>query len=118
VSPILAITQSICDDIFCLGSNVFNINVALGLAWFIYVAADNHAYQDMKDNGLFALCCYRIVSNFIITSGIVMFIVLLEIVCVIWFAMIAACGFKMYAWMAYVFIIIYIIVLVTAVAEA
>jgi K+-dependent Na+/Ca+ exchanger-like protein len=81
-----------------LGSNIFNICIALGLPWLIKnIVLGGKPYQEMKDD------------------GIVMFIVLLEFVCVIWYAMIAAYGFKIYAWMAWVFIVIYFVVLITAV---
>lgn len=82
-----------------LGSNVFNILMALGAPWFVYVIIlGGKSYRDMPDH------------------GIVLFIVLLEFVCVIWLAMIAAAGFKMYAWMAWVFIAIYFIIMITVVS--
>lgn len=82
-----------------LGSNIFNINMALGLPWFTYVLIHGgKAYREMKDH------------------GIVMFIVLLQFVNLIWFLMIAGAGFRMYAWMAWVFVVIYFVVLITAVA--
>jgi Ca2+/Na+ antiporter len=83
--------MAICN---ALGSNVWNINMALGLPWFIFLLMRNgQPYVAMQNN------------------GIVMFIVMLELVCVIWFAMIALNGFKMHAWMAYVFIAIYFVVM-------
>lgn len=82
-----------------LGSNIFNVNIALGLPWLVLVLSKGGAsYNEMRDH------------------GIVMFVVLLEFVCVIWFAMIALNGFKIYAWMSFVFIAIYLIVLITAVS--
>mmetsp|Transcript_14064 Transcript_14064/g.23385 ORF Transcript_14064/g.23385 Transcript_14064/m.23385 type:complete len:785 (+) Transcript_14064:66-2420(+) len=88
--------MAICN---ALGSNIFNICVALGLPWFVFLLIRaGKPYDEMKDH------------------GIVMFVVLLEAVCVIWIGMIVGSGFRMLAWMAPIFIVIYFIVLITAVA--
>jgi Ca2+/Na+ antiporter len=87
--------MAICN---ALGSNIFNICVALGLPWATLVMMHHgKAYDEMKDH------------------GIVMFVLLLEAVCVIWIAMIALSGFKLRAWMAPIFVILYLAVLVLAV---
>ena len=84
-----------------LGSNVFNICMALGVPWLIKTAITYpDPYKQMKDN------------------GIVMFIFFLQLVNVIWLTMIASNGFKMYAWMAPIFILIYFLVIIPAVALA
>lgn len=82
-----------------LGSNIFNINIALGMPWFVYVLIlGGKAYQDMPDH------------------GIVLFIVILQIVNVIWGCMIALAGFRMYAWMAWVFVVMYIAIMAVVIA--
>ena len=51
-------------------------------------------------------------------NGIVMFIFFLQLVNVTWLTMIASNGFKMYAWMAPIFILIYFLVIIPAVVLA
>mmetsp|Transcript_24177 Transcript_24177/g.54350 ORF Transcript_24177/g.54350 Transcript_24177/m.54350 type:complete len:396 (-) Transcript_24177:360-1547(-) len=88
--------MAICN---ALGSNIFNVNVALGLPWLVFLLLrGGKPYDEMKDH------------------GIVMFVLLLEIVSFIWLAMIWSNGFRILAWMAPVFVVIYVIVIVTAVA--
>ena len=103
VSSMIVARQGYGNMAICnaLGSNVWNINVALGLPWFLFLLIRNGKPYDAMQN-----------------DGIVMFIVLLEIICVIWFMLIAMNGFRIIAWMAYVFIIIYIIVMILAIALA
>ncbi|KAJ1414800.1 Sodium/calcium exchanger protein-domain-containing protein [Ochromonadaceae sp. CCMP2298] len=87
--------MAICN---ALGSNIFNVDVALGGPWFVFLLIrGGKPYQDMKDH------------------GIVMFVVMLLAVCVIWLGMIVSRGFKMEAWMAPIFVLIYLAVIVAAV---
>jgi Ca2+/Na+ antiporter len=77
-----------------LGSNIFNLDIALGLPWVVLlIVRDGEAYEEMKDH------------------GIVLFILLLEIVCIIWICMIGFSGFTMRVWMAPVFLLLYVVVL-------
>ena len=76
-----------------LGSNIFNIAIALGCPWFVKGLIDGTSYREMPDH------------------GIVMLVLLLEFVCVIWFAMIYLSGWRVFAWMAPIFCVIYVIVL-------
>ena len=99
VSSMLVAKQGYGNMAICnaLGSNVFNINVALGFPWLVYLLSRNGAPYNQMPNG-----------------GITMYVVLLEVVSVIWIAMIWWCDFKMHAWMAWVYIVIYIVVMVAA----
>mmetsp|Transcript_90896 Transcript_90896/g.177893 ORF Transcript_90896/g.177893 Transcript_90896/m.177893 type:complete len:747 (+) Transcript_90896:58-2298(+) len=82
-----------------LGSNIFNVNVALGLPWVLYVLIQGGSpYKEMKD------------------EGIVFFIILLILVSIIWLGMVLACGFKMHAWMIPVFLVMYVVVLAMTIA--
>lgn len=82
-----------------LGSNIFNIAIALGCPWFVKALLQGGAsYREMPDH------------------GIVLLIILLEITCVIWFATIYFAGFRMYAWMSWIYIAMYLAVLITSIA--
>jgi Ca2+/Na+ antiporter len=100
-SSILVARQGYGNMAICnaLGSNIFNLNIALGLPWFIYLLSRNGKPYDAMPN-----------------SGITLFAVMLEIVSVIWILMISLSGFKIYAWMAWVFIVIYVLVMIAAIA--
>ena len=103
VSSMIVARQGYGNMAICnaLGSNVWNINVALGMPWFVFLLIRNGKPYDAMQN-----------------DGIVMYVVILELVCVMWFAMIAYNGFRIMAWMAYVFIAVYFIVMIVAIALA
>ena len=101
VSSMLVAKQGYGNMAICnaLGSNVFNMDVALGFPWLVYLLSRNGDPYNQMPNG-----------------GITMYVVLLEVVCVIWIAMIWWCDFQMRAWMAWWYILIYIVVMVAAIA--
>ena len=64
-----------------MGSNVFNICIALGLPWFAYIAIDDGAvYSDMQDD------------------GIIFMILLLIVVLAIYYIVIWLQGWRIYNW--------------------
>ena len=87
--------MAICN---ALGSNVFNVNIALGLPYFLLLLIrGSRPYEDIAN------------------GGIVMQIFMLIAVSVIWIAMIIFEGFQMKAWMAWVFVVIYFVVMGVAI---
>ena len=83
-----------------LGSNVFNICIALGLPWFTYIAINGgDVYDDMQDD------------------GIVFMLLLLIIVLVIYYGVVMIHGWQIQKWMASVFIMVYMCILGYAVVQ-
>lgn len=87
--------MAICN---CLGSNVFNVNIALGLPYFVLMLIRSGTPYEEIQNG-----------------GIVMQVFMLVVVGFIWIFFIIIEGFKMKAWMAWMYIVIYFIVMVVAI---
>ena len=83
--------MAICN---CLGSNVFNVNIALGLPYFVLMLIRQGKPYEEIPNG-----------------GIVMQVFLLIFVAVVWIVCIVLEGFKMKAWMAWMYIVIYFVVM-------
>lgn len=83
--------MAICN---ALGSNVFNVNIALGLPYFVLMLLRGGVAYDAIPNG-----------------GIVLQIYLLIAVALIWIFFIILEGFQMKAWMAWMYIVIYFVVL-------
>lgn len=80
-----------------LGSNIFNILIALAVPWFFKTAIGG-PYREMKDH------------------SIVMFILLLFFVSIIWYALLYYHKMRMYAWMGWLFVPMYFIVIIAAIS--
>ena len=83
--------MAICN---CLGSNIFDVNIALGLPYFLLMLIRQGKPYEEIPNG-----------------GIVMQIFLLIVVAIVWICIIIMEGFKMKAWMAWMYIAVYVAVM-------
>lgn len=83
-----------------LGSNVFNICIALGLPWFAFIAVNGGKdYTDMQDD------------------GIVFMLLLLIIVLVIYYGVVMFHEWQIQRWMATIYIIVYLCILGYAIVQ-